>query len=512
MKIVAATLATLLSILATPVFDFADPVTQPAATGNPTAAPISESDRLNQEARDFGIAKFSEHWSKYGDFRLSYYRFEGKNFTQEFVEEWKGAVAHVSTDTLSEADRLNGLTWRGLVSIQPEALRRYGFGDAPAAGAAFTRAGDLNDYKNGWSDWRSLTEVDVRPWRYAVEKRGEQWSASADEFSNYYRTVPCDESGIAAFDPESLPRSQFKVTDLGNKCLLVQCTIVPSDWSHEIHFDNGWTWWQWRKSDGDLECTVDGQSIHWPADLSNWVVANPFGNDKDLVITHPLNLRVRGKNNKPVAFNLKLYYRPLAQQEKEQELKDCGGLLPLPSGIDTMPKQSDSERGIEQGGTTLTPPVPAPKQNDGAPAVDQQAKAPVPSTPAPSKNDSAPDWKRVKVKFDELVQKTPDNPILLNNYAWFLLNCKDQSMQDPALALKYALKANELTRDQNPLNMDTLALAMFRTNDIPAATGTVKAALALLSANPSAEKYRARLEAHLKMFTEAAQTSANSRR
>jgi tetratricopeptide (TPR) repeat protein len=67
-----------------------------------------------------------------------------------------------------------------------------------------------------------------------------------------------------------------------------------------------------------------------------------------------------------------------------------------------------------------------------------------------------------------------------NAYAWELLTCKPEDLQDPANALVFALSAAELSDRQNPDILDTLALAHHRTGDHAQAVEVATEALGLI--------------------------------
>jgi tetratricopeptide (TPR) repeat protein len=81
----------------------------------------------------------------------------------------------------------------------------------------------------------------------------------------------------------------------------------------------------------------------------------------------------------------------------------------------------------------------------------------------------------------------------LNSYAWLLLTAFPQDLRDPEAALPVAQKAVELTEAQDPLILDTLALAYESTGDIDQALNTQKKALSL----PGEIPMRAELEKRL---------------
>ena len=81
-----------------------------------------------------------------------------------------------------------------------------------------------------------------------------------------------------------------------------------------------------------------------------------------------------------------------------------------------------------------------------------------------------------------------------NRYAWELLTSTSEDLRDPEEALKFALKANEMTGYENPGYLDTLALAYQLSGQIPRAIETQKKALSFLPENaPGRDGYEERL-------------------
>jgi len=94
----------------------------------------------------------------------------------------------------------------------------------------------------------------------------------------------------------------------------------------------------------------------------------------------------------------------------------------------------------------------------------------------------------------DLASETNDVHVA-NLYAWMALTCEPADLQDPESALEFALKANEKTGHNNPVYLDTLALAYYRTGDTVKAIETEKKAIALTAEEETATRgeYRQRL-------------------
>ena len=87
----------------------------------------------------------------------------------------------------------------------------------------------------------------------------------------------------------------------------------------------------------------------------------------------------------------------------------------------------------------------------------------------------------------------------LNQAAWGLLTVDPTDQRDPQAALDLALQANDLTKHENPLYLDTLALACFKTGDVEQAIELERQALELCGENSR----RGELEEALERFKRA---------
>jgi serine/threonine protein kinase/tetratricopeptide (TPR) repeat protein len=88
-----------------------------------------------------------------------------------------------------------------------------------------------------------------------------------------------------------------------------------------------------------------------------------------------------------------------------------------------------------------------------------------------------------------------------NGYANALVKAEIESMWQPAKALELALRATRATKEANPLFLDTLAWAYFRSGDAPSAIRTERKALGLVPAgNALGQGLRNELEQGLAQF------------
>jgi len=88
------------------------------------------------------------------------------------------------------------------------------------------------------------------------------------------------------------------------------------------------------------------------------------------------------------------------------------------------------------------------------------------------------------------------NPQLLNNLAWALATCPEDSVRNGPRAVELARQADQLTGGRNPQILGTLAAACAETGNFSQATATAQRALELASAQTNAiqvEALRARL-------------------
>ena len=68
------------------------------------------------------------------------------------------------------------------------------------------------------------------------------------------------------------------------------------------------------------------------------------------------------------------------------------------------------------------------------------------------------DYKKLSVIYDGMLKKYPENPILLNAYAWMLAAAEDKKYRNYEKAVKLAGQAVKLTDEANGAILDTLAV------------------------------------------------------
>ncbi len=94
----------------------------------------------------------------------------------------------------------------------------------------------------------------------------------------------------------------------------------------------------------------------------------------------------------------------------------------------------------------------------------------------------------------------PEDPRILNDLAWLLATCPDDTVRDGQRALAAARAAAAMTRRQSPAILDTLAAAHAAAGDFPAAAATAREALSLLQGQPPSAPLAAEIQRHLDLF------------
>jgi len=86
-------------------------------------------------------------------------------------------------------------------------------------------------------------------------------------------------------------------------------------------------------------------------------------------------------------------------------------------------------------------------------------------------------WEAAAAHYRQLVRLRPAAPQALNRLAWILATHPDPNLRAPAEALDLARRANDLTQNDSPLVLATLAAAQAATGDFGAAVSTAKRAI-----------------------------------
>jgi tetratricopeptide (TPR) repeat protein len=125
-----------------------------------------------------------------------------------------------------------------------------------------------------------------------------------------------------------------------------------------------------------------------------------------------------------------------------------------------------------------------------AAAADYREAAGVDPADAPARAalglaaDRLGDWAGAADAYREAVRLDPKNALAHNNLAWLLATCPDDRLRDGPKAVEHASRACELTGNQNPVFVDTLAAAHAEAGDFDKAAECQGRALVL----PDAEK------------------------
>lgn len=92
-----------------------------------------------------------------------------------------------------------------------------------------------------------------------------------------------------------------------------------------------------------------------------------------------------------------------------------------------------------------------------------------------------------RAEYEQSLALDPDNPEALNNLAWLLTSAPDAALRDGRRAVTLAQRACELTKQQSPLLLGTLAAAYAETGDFAQAIATAEAARDLARKNSQSD-------------------------
>ncbi len=144
-------------------------------------APVPRPTSLEDVALEKAMENFRAHWQQCGDSYLSIVERPG---SETRIEELKGPRPYFPDDVnkpLTEADRLNGLTWKGVVFFNYGAMRRY---DAR---------------EKSWSEWRPQGTARTGYWWLEItDKDGKweckPWSPDQDDAMKFRKPLDCDKA------------------------------------------------------------------------------------------------------------------------------------------------------------------------------------------------------------------------------------------------------------------------------------------------------------------------------
>jgi TPR repeat protein len=84
---------------------------------------------------------------------------------------------------------------------------------------------------------------------------------------------------------------------------------------------------------------------------------------------------------------------------------------------------------------------------------------------------------------------THNNPLALNNLAWLYATSQDPKLRQPTKAVDYAYRAVQLSKEKEPLYLDTLAAAYFAAGRQADAIASERKAMALVPSDPSFKEH-----------------------
>jgi tetratricopeptide (TPR) repeat protein len=118
--------------------------------------------------------------------------------------------------------------------------------------------------------------------------------------------------------------------------------------------------------------------------------------------------------------------------------------------------------------------------------------------------------------FQAAIQAQPTNAFYLNNLAWVLATCPQDSVRDGARAVELAQQAERLSGSRNPSILGTLAAAYAEARRLPQAVTTAQRALELATAQTNSaqlESVRSQIKSYQagSPFRDASQTHATPR-
>ncbi len=116
--------------------------------------------------------------------------------------------------------------------------------------------------------------------------------------------------------------------------------------------------------------------------------------------------------------------------------------------------------------------------------------------------EQAHDYVRAKAAYADAAASVGADPATISSYAWFLLNCSDETQRDLPAGLEAAQKADAKAKHQNSDILDTLAWALFVNNRAREALANGELALELMSAD-AAEGDRASMKRRLQKYRDA---------
>jgi hypothetical protein len=210
------------------------------------------------------VEDLNRHWTQIGNSFVALARrpgFDGANdWGDDFYIEKKGVEPILEADQLSDADRLNGIAWKGRACFVERAGREYFFRDR-------TSLMPLRKEQKGWTQWRSPGDPALESrgfWRVSLEKRSGSWQVTANGFDEnaYFPVQGRDaQDSHTAFDP---------VEDyFGRKLAAAKASLHQGQLA--VAMKDGQTALSLKPTDGNAVAVLDEIQI---ALLKNWRAAD----------------------------------------------------------------------------------------------------------------------------------------------------------------------------------------------------------------------------------------------
>lgn len=281
-------------------------------------------DPLADEAQSQVMNHFEHYWAKYGDLWVTYVR-GVRALDQskiEYVEGRKGLTPVYESEELNEADKLNGVEWKGIVSLKSTAYRRYYFEDQPEGGIGFLHH---DAQKRGWTDWMPADKGELL-WQFHLERRAGKWKMEKwprEWEAAVYNRVECDPAAKVRFEPEKIVRLVLNRINVDSG-VIYQLIIPPHQTSDPFTGPGNMGWWQLHCSSlGDVAPFSFGAPV---ATWQSWADLAQSGN----------SVQVNNKSGKPVAVSVRFSSRKLRPDEQDIPL------LPLPAQPVTKPSAREN--------------------------------------------------------------------------------------------------------------------------------------------------------------------------
>jgi hypothetical protein len=100
----------------------------------------------------------------------------------EVIAEKKGVTWEVVPEAVSEADRLNGISWKGVVVARSAARRNHLSRATRTVGDSIVLYTDFDvptgRYPAGWGDWYQ----ERNHWRYSFVRRHDAWEVDLERW------------------------------------------------------------------------------------------------------------------------------------------------------------------------------------------------------------------------------------------------------------------------------------------------------------------------------------------